>query len=300
MKVAAAVRLLRPKQWTKNLLVFAALIFARAYTDSGPVVRCLWAFLALCLVSSAVYVVNDALDAERDRNHPVKKNRPIASGAISASAGYALSAVCLVGGLALSWWLGKGFTAGIVTYLLLQGAYNAWFKHTPVLDVFALSLGFVLRAALGAAAISVYISGWLLFCTGALALLLGAAKRRHEFMLQGEDRGSSRAALARYNQTILDAMVVFSATLAALAYGIYAIESETARSYPALILTAPIVLYGILRYLFLVFGQDDGGEPENLVFGDTHMVVTVVLFVAVAFLAMSGMHLPYVADKPIP
>ena len=185
---------------------------------------------------------------------------------------------------------------GLHGYVVLQLAYNFWLKRAPVIDVMVISTGFVLRAALGAIAISAFISGWLLFCTGTLSLLLASAKRRHEFRLQGDDRGESRPALLGYSGSALDAMVVFSASISGIAYGIYAIESETALRHPALILTVPFVVFGILRYLFLTFAKDEGGEPESVLLGDWQILLSVVLFLAAAFYALGGYDIPFLTN----
>lgn len=294
MWLRSAFRLLRPKQWTKNLLVFAALIFAKLYTGVHFVLTTLEAFAALCLISSTVYIVNDILDVERDRVHPVKKKRPIAAGQISVQTAWILAAVCFLGGVGISIPLGKSWLAGIGLYFLLQVGYNLYFKRQAILDVFVLAFGFVLRAAVGAMPIGASISGWLLFCTGALALLLGFSKRRNEFLMQSGEQ--SRPALANYNIQLLNSMVIFAASIAAMSYGVYAIESRTGRDNPALILTTPFVIYGIARYVYLTFALDEGGEPENLVFGDPHMLVAIVLFVATAFFALTGVSLPFIGD----
>lgn len=296
VKLTALIRLLRPKQWTKNLLVFAALIFAQEYGDRGQVLLAFWAFVALCLVSSAVYSVNDVLDAEADRSHPTKRSRPIAAGELSAVAGLATMAVCLAAGTVVGAHVGPRFLFGLYGYVFLQALYNLWLKRAPVIDVMTISTGFVLRAALGAVAISAYISGWLLFCTGTLALLLASAKRRHEFHLLGDERGESRTALVGYSGSALDAMVVFSASLSGIAYGIYAIESQTAERHPSLILTVPFVVFGILRYLFLTFAKDEGGEPESVLLGDWQIMLAVVLFLVAAFYAMGGYDIPFLTN----
>lgn len=288
------VRLLRPKQWTKGFLVFAALLFTRSYLDPALVLLAVKAFFAMALVSSATYVVNDLADVERDRNHPIKKQRPIASGAVQPGAAIAIASVCLVAGLALGAWVNPLSLGLLVLYVAIQVAYNFGIKRVPVADVFFLSSGFVLRAALGAAAISVAISGWLLFCTGALALLLGFGKRRHEFRLQGEARATSRESLQGYTMPALDALVVVSAACAAMCYGIYCIDSVTATKYPALILTSVFVFYGISRYLFLIFAQDEGGEPEHLLFRDPQLVLSVALFLVAALFALSGTPVPLI------
>lgn len=296
MKLLAILRLLRPKQWTKNLLVFAALIFAHEYGDPMKVELTIVAFFALCFFSSSVYALNDVLDAESDRAHPTKRNRPIAARELSSTQGVMVSIIVLTVGTLLGAFVGPNFVAGLFGYLLLQMLYNFWLKSVPVVDVMVISTGFVLRAALGAVAITAYISGWLLFCTGMLALLLATAKRRHEFRLQGDDRGASRSALLGYSQASLDSMVVFSAAVAAIAYGIYAIESDTARLYPSLILTVPFVLFGVLRYMFLTFAKEEGGEPESVLLTDWQILAAVVLFLVAAFYALSGQEVPLLVN----
>jgi 4-hydroxybenzoate polyprenyltransferase len=293
VSLTPTIRLLRPKQWTKNLLVFAALIFAHEYTDVNKVVLALIAFAALCFFSSSVYAMNDVFDAERDRAHPKKMHRPIASGELSPGSGSVIAVVALIAGTLLAAFVSPSFLAGVFGYLVLQLFYNLWLKHVPVVDVMVVATGFVMRAALGAIAIDAHISGWLLFCTGMLALLLGTAKRRHEFHLQGDERGASRAALLGYTGPSLDAMVVFSAGVAAIAYGVYAIESDTARTYPSLIVTVPFVVFGVLRYLYLTFAKGDGGEPENVLLSDWQIIAAVVLFVLAAFYALSGLDIPF-------
>jgi len=239
------VLLLRPKQWAKNLLVFAAYIFTAGFHSGVATREVLIAFVAISLASSFVYVLNDLLDVKQDRLHPKKKSRPIASGAVPLPAAYGLAFLALAGSIALVALLSHTSMTILATYLVLQVLYNAGLKKVAVADVFIISLGFVLRAALGAAALSVHISSWLLFCTGALALMLGFAKRRSEFILLGERRAEVRASLAAYSRSALDALVIMFACGAALCYGVYAVQSPTARQYPALILTSVFVFYGI-------------------------------------------------------
>ena len=289
----AVVRLLRPKQWTKNLLVFAALIFSGHFRDPQAIGLAVLAFAAMSLVSSATYAFNDVADVARDRQHPRKRNRPIASGAISPRVGTAIGIVLLLIGVGIAAALNTTSVALIAAYLLLQMAYNVGLKKTPVADVYCIATGFVLRAVLGAAAISVSISGWLLFCTGALALMLGFGKRRNEFILQGDARAASRESLVSYNRLALDGMVVMFATAAALCFGVYSLESATAQRFPGIILTAPFVFYGITRYVLLIFTLDEGGEPADVLFRDRHLVFSILAFLAAAILAMSGLRLPF-------
>jgi 4-hydroxybenzoate polyprenyltransferase len=248
----------------------------------------------MCLVSSATYIFNDIQDAERDRAHPKKRLRPIASGAVSAHTASFLAFILLIGGLALGWLLGLASLAVIAGYILIQVAYNLGLKRVPVADVYAIAMGFVLRATLGAAAIDVRISGWLLFCTGGLALTLGFAKRRQEFIVQGEERAATRQSLVHYNLKALDALVVMFATAASLCYGVYTLESQTAARYPALILTAPFVFYGVTRYVLLVFTLDEGGEPEEVLFKDPHMLASIVLFFIAAIIAVTWHRVPLI------
>lgn len=285
--------LLRPKQWSKNLLVFAAPLFTGGISHADKLVPALLAFASLCLASSSIYVINDLLDVERDRQHPKKSKRPIASGAVAPGLAMAIVPILIVGALALAWQASVSATILVGCYLALHSTYNLGMKHTAVADVFAISLGFVLRAVVGAAAIDVSISGWLLFCTGALALMLGYGKRRQEFISKGEERGLTRESLNQYSVKALDALLTMSATAAGLAYGVYAINSKTAQHYPALVLTALPVIYGISRYVLVAFTQDEGGEPESLLFSDRHILLSVLGFIALAAFAMSGYTIPF-------
>ena len=290
--VSTVFKLLRVKQWSKNLLVFAGLLFSVTVRDPKSIAIAFEAFVAMCLVSSATYIVNDIRDVAKDRLHPKKRLRPIASGAVPVNVATGVAALCLAGGLGLGWVVDRTAFTILCSYLAVQIAYNAGLKKTPVADVYAISVGFVLRAALGAAAIHVTISGWLLFCTGALSLMLGFGKRRNEYILQGDARSSTRDSLVHYNRAALDALVIMFACAAAMCYGIYTLQSETAHKYPALIVTSPFVFYGITRYVLLVFIADEGGEPEEFLFHDKHILASIVLFLAAAAVALSGLRLP--------
>jgi 4-hydroxybenzoate polyprenyltransferase len=292
--VKPALALLRPKQWIKNLLVFGALIFTGRGAETEAIAATLYAFGALCLAAGAVYAVNDALDADKDRAHPVKRRRPIAAGKLTKNQGFAIGAFALVGGLALAWLAGPLVLGGVAVYLVMQAFYQARAKRVPLLDVFIIAFGFVLRSAIGALAIQAPISGWLLFCTGCLALLLGFGKRRSELALMGAEAAQTRPALGGYSRQSLDSLLLFSAACAAMGYGVYAIESPTAEAHPALILTAAPVFTGIVRYLFLALGQDEGGEPESLIMKDPWLIGSVLAFLGLAVYAMAGGSLPYV------
>jgi 4-hydroxybenzoate polyprenyltransferase len=284
----AVVRLLRPKQWTKGLLVFAAPLFARRLTDPTDLKKECIAFVAIAFLSSAVYVLNDACDVDRDRRHPTKCKRPLASGEVSLTLAAALGILLAVTGFGMAYWLGRSALVLVGIYAGLQVAYNIRLKHVPVADVFLLASGYVLRAALGAAAIHVAISGWLLFCTGSLALLVGIGKRRSEFQLQAETGVETRESLSNYSLQGLDVMLTMAAAAAMMSYGIYSIESPTGGKHPALLLTCLWVTYAIFRYVYLVVVKGEGGEPETLLFRDPHILVSVTLFVVTAALAMQN------------
>lgn len=277
----AWLKLLRPKQWTKNLLVFAAALFTGSF-DQTSVLRSFMAFGAMCLLSSATYALNDVRDAAQDRQHPKKRNRPVASGAIPPVGAAILSLVLFGAGLGLAFLLSVDCAFVALGYLALQAVYNLGLKRVPIADVFAIALGFVLRAVLGGVAISVAISGWLLFCTMALALMLGFSKRRDEFLRFEQDAASTRESLGGYSRPILDVCVGLFAAASILSYGVYSIESETAKAHPGLMTTTFFVAYGITRYLYRVFHDGVGEEPETILLTDPHVIFAVVGFVVAA------------------
>ncbi|MBX3097083.1 MAG: decaprenyl-phosphate phosphoribosyltransferase [Fimbriimonadaceae bacterium] len=282
----AVLRLARPRQWTKNLLLLAALVFAGRFSDPVAWKEAGLAFLAFVLASAGVYAWNDAYDAPQDRNHPKKKNRPVASGAISAPLALTFGISWALAGIVVAYIVRFELAAWVAVYLVIQVGYTLGLKHVNVLDVFLVASGFVIRAAAGGVAINAYVSNWLLFCTGALALMLVTAKRRQEFRSSGGE--ITRKSLDGYSERALDALVLFSATLAALAYCIYAIESENALRTPLLIVTTPFVLFGIARYLVLVFGQDIGEEPEEVLLTDRWIQAAVLGFIIFSVVAVSG------------
>ncbi|HEY3782199.1 MAG TPA: decaprenyl-phosphate phosphoribosyltransferase [Fimbriimonadaceae bacterium] len=288
------IKLLRPKQWSKNLLVFAAILFTNEVSNRPLLLKTLLAFAAMCLISSSTYIVNDIRDRQKDLAHPKKKNRPIASGRISPVAASVVAAVIFVVALVSFRFISEKSLIIALLYVAIQIVYNLGAKTVPVLDVFLISSGFVLRAMLGAAAIEKEISAWLLLCTGALALLLGFGKRRQEFISQGENRAASRESLAGYSKPSLDALVIMAATASALCYGIYALQSPTAKLFHNLFITSVFVFYGICRYVLIVFSNDEGGEPESLLFKDRHILLSVLLFVVAAIVAMNTTQFPLI------
>jgi len=279
-------RSLRPGQWTKNFFVFAALIFGRRLGDPSSVGAALLAFLVFCALSGAVYLVNDVLDREQDRRHPLKSRRPIASGSLSA--GLALGAATVLGivGGAVAWAIGPRFLVVAASYLTLLVAYSVLFKHIVILDVLTIAMGFVLRAVAGGAAIAVPVSQWLLVCTILLALFIALSKRRHELLLLAEGATGHRPILEEYTPYLLDQMIAVVTASTLIAYIFYAISPETAARFgtPLLGLTIPFPLYGIFRYLYLVHRRDEGGSPAELLLNDKPLLVCVALWAAAVIL----------------
>jgi 4-hydroxybenzoate polyprenyltransferase len=273
---------LRPAQWTKNLLVFAALVFAERLFDLRAVALSVAAFAIFCALSGVVYLINDIADRRIDREHPLKRRRPIAAGTlpvpIAAAAAAVIGAAALAASFALGWELGL-VAAG---YILLQALYSGPLKHIVIIDVLALSIGFVLRAAAGAVAIDVVISHWLFVCTILLAMFIALAKRRHELVLLADGAASHRPILGEYSPYLLDQMIGVVTASTLIAYIFYTISPETAQKFGTdlLGLTIPFPLYGIFRYLYLVHRREGGGSPAELLINDRPLLVCVMLWVA--------------------
>jgi 4-hydroxybenzoate polyprenyltransferase len=288
----AVVVSLRPRQWTKNLFVFAGLIFAQQLFTS----RAWWALLAFavfCLLSGAIYLLNDVADAEKDRIHPAKRHRPVASGALSPMAALAVGVALLVACLVWSFALSFRFGLVAVAYSALLSAYSVWLKHMVILDVLVLAIGFVLRAVAGAVAVDVDISGWLLICTLLVALFLALGKRRHETLSLRGMAAAHRPILAEYSEGFLDQMIAVVTASTLTAYALYTMSPDTvARFHTRLLpLTLPFVLYGILRYLYLLYHRDLGGNPSDLILSDKPMLANAVLWILTVLALIYWPHL---------
>lgn len=274
---------LRPRQWAKNALLLAPLVFARRAADPDSLRRALLGVLAFSLLASAVYLGNDLVDRERDRAHPVKRERPVASGRLAPS--WAAGAAVALGaaGLALSLVLGGGFLGWGVAYLGLQALYSGLLRSVAILDVFAVAAGFLVRVLAGAAAIDVPVSNWLYLCTLLLALFLALEKRRAELVLLGPGAGRHRGILADYSVGLLDQLSGIAAAAAVLAYALYTLSPETAQKFGTdrLKYTVPFVLFGIFRYLWLARRDGAGGEPDRLLFRDRPTQANLLAWLAV-------------------
>jgi 4-hydroxybenzoate polyprenyltransferase len=280
----------RPEHWTKNLLVFAALIFSERLFDPTAVGEAVAAFAIFCGLSSAVYLVNDVADRETDRQHPVKRKRPIAAGLVSVSV--ALGAAAIVGAAAVGSAFLMSAQLGIVAslYLILMMLYSGPLKHIVIVDVLTIAIGFVLRAVAGAVAIDVTISHWLFVCTILLALFIALAKRRHELVLLADGAVSHRPILGEYSAYLLDQMIVVVAASTLISYVFYTISAETTVKFGTSLLglTIPFPLYGLFRYLYLVHKREGGGNPADLLINDRPLLACVTLWVVAVVLIIYG------------
>jgi 4-hydroxybenzoate polyprenyltransferase len=273
---------LRPHQWTKNTVVLAPLIFAERLFDRSSLLAAIGAFLTFCALSGAVYLINDLADLDGDRRHPVKRNRPLPSGALSPS--FARWAAFLLGAGALSaaYAVGRAFAATALLYFALMTAYSLALKNVVVLDALIVAFGFVLRAVAGALAIHVAFSNWLLICTLLFALFLALAKRRQELTLLQDGAIEHRRILGEYSPYLLDQMIAVVTASTVVSYALYTLAPETVSKFGTdrLVWTLPFVLFGILRYLYLVHQKEEGGNPSRVLLNDRPILVTVALWAA--------------------
>jgi 4-hydroxybenzoate polyprenyltransferase len=283
--VLSLVRSLRPSQWTKNLIIFAGLIFGQRLLDPASVVTSLCAFLVFCALSSVVYLINDIADRDADRQHPLKRHRPIASGAVPVPVALAAAASLAIAALIAAFALKVSFGVVAAAYLALLGSYSGPLKHVVIIDVLTIAIGFVLRAVAGAVVIDVEIGHWLLIATVLLALFLALSKRRHELVLLAEGATSHRRILQEYSPYLLDQMISVVTASTLVAYAIATVSPETIEKFGTnkLGLTLPFPLYGIFRYLYLVHQKEGGGSPSDLLLNDRPLLACVALWaVAVA------------------
>jgi len=282
------LRLLRPRQWTKNLLLFAALVFAKELFDPEAVFLAALGFVAFCMASSSVYVVNDLLDVERDRLHPDKRNRPIAAGVVAPGRAAGVAGVLTAAAFALAFWVNPSFGIAVVLYVVLSHFYSLVGKNVVILDVLLVAFGFVIRAIAGALSISVPISDWFILCTAFLALFLAVSKRKSELISLKEDAESVRPVLARYTETSLNTFTAVTMSAAMISYGLYVLDFQRAHATDSrlLMLTFPIVVFGIFRYHHLTETTDMGDKPEEVLLRDRPIQACSVLFATFAVVAM--------------
>lgn len=271
---------MRPRQWTKNLLVFAALIFSQNLSNLPMVSDATIAFIIFCLLSGSVYTLNDLLDVKQDRTHPKKSQRPLASGKLQPPIAIVSGSILVLLSLANAFWLNTNFGFIALGYFILQIAYSTVLKHIVILDVLAVSIGFVLRAIAGAEVINVPISSWLLVCTILLALFLSLGKRRHEIILLEDNAADHRKILFEYSPALLDQMISVVTASTVVAYALYTMSAETITKFQTdnLKYTIPFVLYGIFRYLYLIHQKSEGGSPEKILLNDRPLLINIILY----------------------
>jgi len=281
----ALLKTMRPKQWTKNVFVLAAVVFDRQLFIPQAILRSLAGFVLFCFLSSSVYIINDILDAEADRWHPQKRNRPIASGALPISVAVVAAAVIALVCLSASFLLSTGFGWISLTYFLLNLAYSKWLKHIPLLDVLVVATGFVLRVAAGVTLIVVErFSPWLYVVTTLLALYMGFGKRRAELTLLAEGANDHRRVLDGYSIPFLDQLITIVSGTTIVAYSLYTFSAPNLPSNHSMMLTIPFVLYGIFRYLYLIQIKQAGGAPEDIVLTDHPLQATIFLWALTVFI----------------
>lgn len=271
---------LRPKQWSKNFFIFAAILFSQNIFNFSLFLKTVVAFFIFCFLSGSGYILNDLVDLEQDRLHPVKSQRPLVSGRLKVSHAVLALIIFIPFSLWMSYYLGPPFFLIALGYFLLQVIYSFFLKHIVVLDVFAIASGFVLRIIAGAVAINVEMSSWFLICTIFLALFLGLSKRRHELVMLEEDAQSHRKVLGEYSPYLLDQMISVVTASTVVTYALYTMSEETIKKFGTknLIFTIPFVLYGIFRYLYLIHQKEAGGNPEDILFTDKPLLIDILLW----------------------
>lgn len=275
----AIIKSMRPRQWTKNVFVLAPLVFDRQLTNIDALVRSVAGMLLFCLISSCVYILNDIMDVESDRAHPVKKNRPIASGALPIKTAILIVILLLILTIPLSFWLSTAFGIIAVVYFGINFAYSTWLKHIPLIDVLIIAACYVLRVAAGVVLITVErFSPWLYIVTTLFALFIGFGKRRAELSLLDTGAKTHRRVLEGYTIPLLDQLITIVSGTTVVAYSLYTFTAPNVPANHAMMLTIPFILYGIFRYLWLISVKSAGGAPEELVFSDRPLQATVALW----------------------
>jgi 4-hydroxybenzoate polyprenyltransferase len=284
--VTAFITALRPRQWSKNLVIFAGLVFAQKLLQLSCLKTSLLAFIAFCLCASSVYLINDIKDIEKDRLHPVKRLRPVPAGIITPTQAGILSAILAFSSLALAFALNLNFGLMLSFYWAMMIAYTFRLKHVVIVDILIISAGFIIRALSGAVVLEVMISRWLIACTIFLSLFLILAKRRNEIIEMGNGATNHRAILGEYGERFLDQMIAVVTACTVISYVLYTVDPETVAKFGThnLIFTIPFVIYGIFRYLYLVYQRNLGGRPEVVLLTDRPLIFSLCLWVLAAML----------------
>jgi 4-hydroxybenzoate polyprenyltransferase len=285
--IKAIIKTMRPRQWTKNLLVYAPFFFDSKALELESLLRTTAAFFLLCLMSGAIYIMNDLVDIDNDRQHPTKRNRPLAAGDLSPNVARAVAAILVVSSLLAGFYLSIGFGIVLLAYFLVQIAYSFYLKNIVLLDALTVSAGFILRVAAGVAVIQVErFSPWLYVCTGFLALFIALGKRRQELILLGQEAGNHRVILNEYTVDLIDRLIAIVTTSAVVAYSLYTFLAEGLPENNLMMLTIPFVLYAVFRYLYLIHVRHEGGAPEEIFLRDRPMQASMALWAVIVFVVL--------------
>jgi len=276
-KALELLRLMRPHQWVKNLFVFTGLLFGHAWLDPNLTAQVVFAFIAFCLISSTIYIINDIVDLEHDRHHPNKSQRPLASGQLSVVAAIILAVMLGALGFGLALGVSKIVVFILVAYALMNVAYSLWLKHVVILDIFIIATGFMLRILAGTLGVGIPPSQWLLLCGMMVTLFLGFSKRRAEIIALTEDKAAHRKVLEHYGPVLLDKMIGITSACLVMSYSLYTMNPDTIRIHGTsnLIYTVPFVMYGVSRYIYLLHHQRRGGDPSHDLVRDPHLFIVV-------------------------
>jgi 4-hydroxybenzoate polyprenyltransferase len=288
--LSAHIKALRPHQWVKNAFVLMPLIFAAKLQDPQALQAALWAFLAFSLSASSIYLLNDTLDYERDQAHPKKRLRPIASGQVKRPVALSLSLCCVSAAGLIAMSLSGATLTALTAYVVMNTGYSLGLKHLFLIDLFMIAIGFILRVSVGAFAIGVSLSPWLLLCTLFIALFLGLCKRRHERVSLGEEAAAHRSILAHYSVPFLDQLILITTSATIMCYALYTIDPWVCERLGTngLLLTIPLVLLGMFRYLALVYQGGEGGSPTQVVLKDRGIQLIVALYLSLSVGLIQG------------
>jgi 4-hydroxybenzoate polyprenyltransferase len=281
--------LMRPQQWLKNVFVLAPLLFSHSFVHLQLCLKTALAFVSFCLVSSAIYTLNDLCDIHEDRQHPTKKLRPIASGAVSSRAALVLAIVLTGSGLALAWYVDSRVAVTVLLYAVTHIAYSLALKRVAILDVMTIAAGFVLRILAGSFAISVAPSHWLVICTMMISLFLGFTKRRAELITIGSQTRNSRAVLKDYSTAFMDQAIAMTTGATIVCYTLYTVDERTVELFgtQAMIVTIPSVIYGLLRYVYIIYHLEKGEDPSHTLSHDIPMIANIIVWIVAAFLVVT-------------
>ena len=272
---------MRPEQWIKNFFVFTALLFSKNLLNPSKDIEAIIGFVIFCMVTGCAYMVNDLVDLEKDKLHPVKSRRPLASGKLKKETAAKIIVLVCLASLFFAFYMNILFGFIVLAYFLLNIGYSIYLKNIVIIDVVSIAAGFVLRVLGGAVIISVVASQWLILCTILLSLFLGFSKRRHELILLEDSATSHRRVLEHYSPYFLDQMIAVVTASTLICYALYTMSGDTVEKLGTskLIYTIPFVLYGIFRYLYLVHQKEEGGSPTEIMFTDKPMIINICLWV---------------------